>query len=68
MENIFVTPMKRIVTLSEFSISRHQILCAHATVVQRMHTWACKLPFCFAEEDSYNLSSTESIKGKKKKW
>ena len=33
---------KRTVPLREFSISRHQIWCAHAIVVQRMHACACK--------------------------
>ena len=30
----------------EFSISRHQIWCAHAIVVQRIHACACKMPSC----------------------
>ena len=37
---------KRTVPLREFSISRHQIWCAHAIVIQRMHACACKMPFC----------------------
>ena len=35
---------KRTETLREFSISRHQIWCAHAIVVQRMHACARKIP------------------------
>ena len=38
---------KRTVPLPEFSISRHQIWCAHAIVVQRMHACACKMPSCW---------------------
>ena len=34
-------------TVREFSISRHQIRCAHAIVVQRMHACACKILSCF---------------------
>ena len=37
---------KRTVYLREFSISRHQIWCAHAIVVQRIHACACKMPSC----------------------
>ena len=37
---------KRTVPLPQFSISRHQIWCAHAIVVQRIHACACKLPSC----------------------
>ena len=37
---------KRTVPLREFSISRHQIWCAHAIVVQRIHACACKMPYC----------------------
>ena len=33
---------KRTVTIRELSISRHQIWCAHASVIQRMHACACK--------------------------
>ena len=41
---------KRTVTSREFSISRHQIWCAHAiaTVVQRQHACARKLPSCYS--------------------
>ena len=42
---------KRTVPLREFSISRHQIWCAHAIVVQRMHACACKMPSCWAQQD-----------------
>ena len=42
---------KRTVPLREFSISRHQIWCAHAIVVQRMHACACKLPSCWVGTD-----------------
>ena len=34
----------RTVPLRQFSIPRHQIWCAHSTVVQRMHACACKMP------------------------
>ena len=37
---------KRTIPLREFSISRHQIWCARAIVVQRMHACACKMPSC----------------------
>ena len=37
---------KRTVPLREFSISRHQIWCAHAIFVQWMHARACKMPSC----------------------
>ena len=30
----------------EFLISRHQIWCAHAISVQRIHACACKMPSC----------------------
>ena len=40
---------KRIVPLREFSISRHQIWCAHAIVVRRMHACACKCPLVHEE-------------------
>ena len=41
---------KRTVTSREFSISRHQIWCAHAiaTVVQRQHACARELPSCYS--------------------
>jgi len=41
---------KRTVTSREFSISRHQIWCAHAIaiVVQRKHACARKLPSCYS--------------------
>ena len=32
----------------EFSISHHQISCAHAIVIQRIHACACKMPSCWA--------------------
>ena len=42
---------KRTVTLREFSISRHQTWSAHATVVQRMHAFARKMPTCSCEDE-----------------
>ena len=39
--------LKRTVSLRKFSISRHQIWCAHAIVDQRMHACASKMPSCF---------------------
>ena len=56
MENIFWRKVgiqstdemafKRTETLREFPICRHQIWCAHAIVVQRMHAWTRKMPSC----------------------
>ena len=39
---------KRTVRLREFSVSRHQIWCAHAIAVQQMHACACKMPSCWS--------------------
>ena len=49
---------KRTETLREFSISRHQIWCAHAIVVQRMHAWPRKMPVLFF----HNLRSGDFCK------
>ena len=45
---------KKTETLRGFSISRHQIWCAHAIVVQRMHACARKMPFCCTERKMTN--------------
>ena len=41
---------KRTVTLRWFSISRYQIRCVQAIVIQRMYACACKMPSCFFPE------------------
>ena len=43
------------------SISRHQIWCAHAIVVQQMHACACKMPPVYICKRVSGLLSKESL-------
>ena len=46
IQSINEMTFKRTVTLHEFSISRHQIWCAHAIIIQQMHACVPTLPSC----------------------
>ena len=54
---------KRTVPLRDFSISRHQIWCAHAIVVQRMHACVCKMPSC-SQGPAFNDAKINYLQGR----
>ena len=47
----------------KFSISRHQICCAHSIVVQRIHACACKMPSCWIAEETKTTTERQLWRG-----